>query len=559
LKNRKILTWYNEKTNIDMALSFQHQEGADDVWKKIFEVQTGTKGVFGPWVHPFSNKEHEMRSLDEYEDSESEFFVADPGLLVPDYSNLDKFEQFLVGQSNSLEKRNQISNLLAHRKLYLEKLFEIFQNAEKDRNHEKLLHLYKIFRQMITMANYDLFTVLMSDEYYLNVFGILEYDPDMYNKQKITHRQYFLDHAAFKVVVNIKDQDILRLIHFNFRLMYLRDCALAHYLDDRCIQLISAIIHANYIDIIKHLHSSKEVISSLFDALRSNKSNALRMIHEILTTIKNLDIDKAQIIETFSEYNLFETLEDIMKNQQQSTILPNKILKKKDKTNKEACDWDLDFNQILNTILEILIMCVVHAPIYLKKYSTSERQKILKYPFLNFVIDNIVSNNEISSQNLFGELMKHLIDTDLDEENEVQDIFYDQLLAKMLKVFDDDTSTEKSINSKNVVCDIIMFCAKQQMKRIKEPATNLDLVNKVFKVFSTNNKFLILMAIQIFKLFLLAKDEVLSKTLLPSLSMIIQHFTTACKKKKEPHLLCYFRRLNHNRERRPYRFSKLHF
>ena len=106
----------------------------------------------------------------------------------------------------------------------------------------------------------------------------------------------------------------------------------------------------------------------------------------------------------FSEFNLFETLEEVLKNQQpqqtlSSTLLPNKS-KKINKTGKDVNEWDIDYKILLNMCIEILIMCLVNYPIYLKKYCTSERQKILKYPFLNLIIDNINSVPEISTQNL---------------------------------------------------------------------------------------------------------------------------------------------------------------
>jgi len=136
------------------------------------------------------------------------------------------------------------------------------------------------------------------------------------------------------------------------------------------------------------------------------------------------------------------------------------------------------------------------------------------------------------SQNLFGELTKHLIDTDLDEENEVQNTFYELLLPKLLKIFDDNSLDEKVSNAKNVICDIIMFCTKQQIKRIKDATISLDLVGKVFKVFATNDKFIILMAIQIFKLLLLSKDDSIYSMLCKPLDQIIAYFMTNCKKKR---------------------------
>lgn len=55
------------------------------------------------------------------------------------------------------------------------------------------------------------------------------------------HRKFFTEVLTFEKVVDFKDEDIVRLIHFTFRLLYLRDCALGHFLDDRSMNLITIV------------------------------------------------------------------------------------------------------------------------------------------------------------------------------------------------------------------------------------------------------------------------------------------------------------------------------
>lgn len=67
-------------------------------------------------------------------------------------------------------------------------------------------------------------------------------DPDMISKAKITHRTHFKQTANFQEIGEIKDKDIVRWIHINYRLLYLRDCALGHFLDERALNLITMVI-----------------------------------------------------------------------------------------------------------------------------------------------------------------------------------------------------------------------------------------------------------------------------------------------------------------------------
>lgn len=74
---------------------------------------------------------------------------------------------------------------------------------------------------------------------------------------KVSHRTYFKQYAAYQEVADIKDKEVLRWIHVNYRLLYLRDCALAHYLDEKSLNLITIVI--NFIDFIKNAKSTDRI------------------------------------------------------------------------------------------------------------------------------------------------------------------------------------------------------------------------------------------------------------------------------------------------------------
>ena len=65
----------------------------------------------------------------------------------------------------------------------------------------------------------------------------------MDKKNFIPHRKYFNQFAVFQQVAEIKNKEILKLVHTTYRLSYLRDCALAYYLDDRGLNLTTLVIN----------------------------------------------------------------------------------------------------------------------------------------------------------------------------------------------------------------------------------------------------------------------------------------------------------------------------
>lgn len=51
------------------------------------------------------------------------------------------------------------------------------------------------------------------------------------------HREFLSSKARFVEVVPIKSKDRLKQIHFTYRLEYIKDCVLAHLLDDGGLRL----------------------------------------------------------------------------------------------------------------------------------------------------------------------------------------------------------------------------------------------------------------------------------------------------------------------------------
>mgnify|MGYP003577007080 CR=1 FL=1 len=60
-------------------------------------------------------------------------------------------------------------------------------------------------------------------------------------------------------------------------------------------------------------------------------------------------------------------------------------------------------------------------------------------------------------------MIKHLIDSSEYEEVQLQVLFYEKFLAKLLEIFDNSSHEEKIRNAKSVVLDVLIYCAKQQM------------------------------------------------------------------------------------------------
>jgi hypothetical protein len=64
-------------------------------------------------------------------------------------------------------------------------------------------------------------------------------------------------------------------------------------------------------------------------------------------------------------------------------------------------------------------------------------------------VDKILTIDDIMTQNMIGELLKHLIDTsELGDFNSVTKFFYENLLQRLIKIFENDSNENKIKNAK---------------------------------------------------------------------------------------------------------------
>jgi hypothetical protein len=54
----------------------------------------------------------------------------------------------------------------------------------------------------------------------------------MQKSEFIPHRKFLTNQASFISVAEIKDKSKVQLIHFTYRLSYLKDCVLAYFIDE---------------------------------------------------------------------------------------------------------------------------------------------------------------------------------------------------------------------------------------------------------------------------------------------------------------------------------------
>jgi hypothetical protein len=73
--------------------------------------------------------------------------------------------------------------------------------------------------------------------------------------------------AKFKMVVEVKDEDVLQKIHQNYRMTYIKDAILLRYLDDATLGTLSSMIFFNNVVIVSRLSDNPEFMQELFSKM----------------------------------------------------------------------------------------------------------------------------------------------------------------------------------------------------------------------------------------------------------------------------------------------------
>jgi protein phosphatase-4 regulatory subunit 3 len=76
--------------------------------------------------------------------------------------------------------------------------------------------------------------------------------------------------VKFKEVVKIEDEQILESIHLVYRLNYLKDTAMARFIDDSVLENVNSIICLKSQDIVNYIFGNREILSFLLRKMKSN-------------------------------------------------------------------------------------------------------------------------------------------------------------------------------------------------------------------------------------------------------------------------------------------------
>lgn len=176
--------------------------------------------------------------------------------------------------------------------------------------------LSRIVKSMFVAGDASIIDMMVDSEYFDDVLGILEYDPE-FASRKGNYREFMATHVRFNQVAPNMDESIVEKIQKTYRLQLLKDVVLARVLDDATFNLVSSIIYVNQVEIVLALQSSADFSVALFslftapkgDVTPEKQEDGLRFIFDMVNTSKTFQSQQRSALYTLMlEYGLLDAL-----------------------------------------------------------------------------------------------------------------------------------------------------------------------------------------------------------------------------------------------------------
>eukprot|EP01133_Synstelium_polycarpum_P007783 gene7783-9132_t len=227
----------DKSTILEAPLSFQEPIGCQEVWD---------------YITLYRRKEGDMEMIE---------------LPEPILANLEAIKD-LVEPSLTISTKEKIGNTIS-KDNYLKTLLDLFDELEKINDMSGLHLLFHIFRNLILFNDSNVLELLLSEDYLMRVMGVLEYDPEISNQNRIKHRDFLRHHVIFKQVVKFSTDALITTIHQTFRVQYLKDVVLPRVLDDLTFSTLNSIIYFNNAEIVGQIQRDTDFLQSMYVILPS--------------------------------------------------------------------------------------------------------------------------------------------------------------------------------------------------------------------------------------------------------------------------------------------------
>ncbi|XP_028636148.1 protein PPP4R3C-like [Grammomys surdaster] len=499
----EVIIW-SEAKNHGMAIHFQEPNDCQEIWEVICQVQDKdpTVEITQELSDDLENFENVPLSWNQDEMSSCEINTLE---------NIAELFPFVFEMPRQKEKLA----LVLENEGYIKKLLQLFNTCEKLKNMEGLYYLHNIVKGILFLNDARLFTIMFSDEFFMDVVGCLEYDPALDKPKR--YREFLIQNAKFKEVMPTIHSRLRQKIQQTYRMQYVHDIMLptpsifqANLLSD-----ITTMIFFNKIEIITMLQEDENFLLEVFAQLKDNTVGDERR-HELLLFFKE-----------------FCAFAKILHCQKKNALL--KTLIKLGIMSALKVVVHMHDYQIQVAALELFAYLVEYSPCLVRAYAMEEAQDSEDNDdlILNIMIKQMIYDSDPEfSRGIILTTVFHVL---LDPENmhdtakgcerkRFLNFFYKRcmrnLIAPILSttVQNDSNYDRANIHPDNyqnaqllgAVLEILTFCVQYHSMYIKHYILSKNLLSSILVLMSSKHIFLILCAVRFMRKMIGLKDKIYS-------------------------------------------------
>lgn len=288
----------------------------------------------------------------------------------------------------------------------------------------------------------------------------------------------------------ITDAGLLSKVHKAYRVMFLRDTALARCLDDSTANFLTNVIVFSHTDIITHYVTNTQLRVKMVELLGALSFSGFSCLSELCRTAKSIAFNtRILFYQSLSEDGCFDLLEKAIDSQSFSVEERKRI--------------ESFVPEMIQSIMQI-------TPQFVKRYIISEEQQRQGFPFLSKVCRCILSTQEVSALQGMSDLLKALLEPDDSDPVyvEICEVFYDNIIEKMTEKLEVSKVEAEELRVCLIeVLQILSQCAQLHKSRIASFLGKSEVLVKAVRLFDMQDKCLTLAVLRFMRAVIARNDE----------------------------------------------------
>lgn len=470
----------------------RHEVGAEQYRLDEGHILVGDMGSKGTFAVSFERGEAAEEALAWITQAQSQLSASSEEedsdfSLLPDVSTvLGLQETAQVFSTASMDlKRSLAASIIGTP--FLTSLQSAFLKAELETNMPVLTLLFTIYKEMVHFCSPALTEILLSDVHFPTLLGALEKDPSL-SGQTLSFRG-FLSSVQFHNVLKLPPGRLLSQIHSNFRLLYLKDTAMARCLDESCLCFLAS-EQLNYAaEIVLEVGENREIRLKLIEKLREKDLEAYRLLGEIVAVLKQAQTEvKTAFLETICREGVLEIAVSALESRE-----------------NEA------FHSVIS---DFFLLLVTNSPAIVKNYcfsGSSEAKKRL----ITAIFDAFLSSSSVSALLDLSELLQTLLDPSPERQfQDLLDQFYDFQACKLLSALEKAKIDSEETRIRTIeVITLLIRCVQSHGYRIRTLLLESELIKRLKEVMEIGDKPVTLACIRLIREIAIKNDPFLVKIL----------------------------------------------